>query len=193
LHETAGAGRSSCLQLPSCSLFFLFLSVLSLSVSAWNWSLMTKTMAQMCWLAKATFSSSQFLSLLHAPVSSLLFCVLCSFVSIVWFFFGLLSVLSVCLCYRPPPLCFQFPGSSFSPPLFVSMFFFVPVIVLFLWFFCLHVSLCLRLPAPPLLSLSTVFFGFSRLLVCGLSLAFIRPENAMCSKLGNGMHHGGEW
>ena len=54
---------------------------------------------------------------------------------------------------------------------------------------------CLPLSAsssPPLLSLSTVFFVFSRLLVCGLSLAFIRPENAMRSKLGNGMHHGGE-
>ena len=36
-------------------------------MSAWCWSLMTKTMAEMCWLAKATFSPSLFLSLLYAP------------------------------------------------------------------------------------------------------------------------------
>ena len=36
------------------------------------------------------------------------------------------------------------------------------------------------------------FFVFSAPLVCGLSLAFIRPENAMRSWLGNDMHRGGE-
>jgi hypothetical protein len=33
---------------------------------------------------------------------------------------------------------------------------------------------------------------FSTSLVSGLSLAFIRPENAMRSWLGNGTHRGGE-
>jgi len=36
------------------------------------------------------------------------------------------------------------------------------------------------------------FLVFSALLVCGLSLAFIRPENAIRLWLDNGMHCGGE-
>jgi hypothetical protein len=34
---------------------------------------MTKTMAKVCWFAKATFSPSLFLSLLYAPVVSFFF------------------------------------------------------------------------------------------------------------------------
>jgi len=60
------------------------------------------------------------------------------------------------------------------------------------WFSCPW-SLCffffVLLLSPPFLR---VFGPLSSFFVHSLSLAFIRPENAMRSKLGNGMHYGGE-
>ena len=63
-----------------------------LSASAWCWSLMTKTMAEMCWLAKANFSPSLLLSLLHAPF--------CFFFSCCLFFFPCI-LLVFRLCFLP--------------------------------------------------------------------------------------------
>jgi len=91
-------------------------------------------------------------------------------------------VFSLPLCYLFVFLCFCF---SWVPLLFCSSL----CIVL-----CLCVISSLRfLVSLPLVSFSLHrFFVFSTSLVSGLSLAFIRPENAMRSCLGNGTHRGGE-
>jgi len=91
-------------------------------------------------------------------------------------------VFSLPLCYLFVFLCFCF---SWVPLLFCSSL----CIVL-----CLCVISSLRfLVSLPLVSFSLHrFFVFSTSLVSGLSLAFIRSENAMRSCLGNGTHRGGE-
>ncbi|KAJ6990088.1 hypothetical protein NC653_018576 [Populus alba x Populus x berolinensis] len=54
-------------------------------------------------------------------------------------------------------------------------------------------SLCFLLSLPLLSSFSFHhFFVFSASLVCGLTLAFIGPKNAMRSWLGNGTQRGDE-
>ena len=75
---------------------------LSLSESAWCWSLMTKTMAKVCWIAKATFSPSPFLSMLYAPVVSFLFLFVLLSLFILWFVSSVHSLLVSCSC--PPCL-----------------------------------------------------------------------------------------
>ena len=59
------------------------------------------------------------------------------------------------------------------------------------WFSCSW-SHCFFFRSPSLSTVSSCFQPLSSFFIHDLSIAFIRPENAMRSKLGNGMHHGGE-
>jgi hypothetical protein len=67
LHETAGAGRSSCFQLPSCSLFFLFLFFLFLFLTFY-----LSRLSRRFFLGSLSLSLS--CSLLCSVFSGLLFC-----------------------------------------------------------------------------------------------------------------------
>ena len=64
-------------------------------MSAWCWSLMTKTMAEMCCLAKANFSPSLLLSLLYAPFC--FFTAVRSFSPVFFWFFCFVSISSLVL------------------------------------------------------------------------------------------------
>jgi hypothetical protein len=133
---------------------------LSLSVSAWCWSLMTKNMAKMCWLAKANFSPSMFLYLLYAPVVFFFFCSFSSvfflFVYIHWKTLG-----SLCIC---PCVCSLFYFAS-SPGLFPCFPFFLPIFLCLFFPFFIYMSLHLSLfPSPG----SVLFF-------------MEKPENGFCS------------
>jgi hypothetical protein len=140
LHETAGAGRSSCLQLPSCSLFFLFLFFLFLFLTFYLSRLF------------------RFFFFWILSLSLVLSSVLCSLV----FFFVLVFPrfcpfpYSVSLFFRG--LSLSVPCSSFSP-VFNSVFF---------------VRVCSSLLFSPC-------YPLFLLLLRGLSLAFIKPEDAMRS------------
>jgi len=150
-------GRSVLFLFSVPSLFFLLLSFvlllfsLSLSVSAWCWSLMTKNMAKMCWLDKANFSPSMFLYLLYAPVVFFFFVPSPQSFSFSFISTGKPSVHSVfalvfVLCSPLPPLLASFPVClSSSPFSFVYSFLSSSI--------CLFIFLC-----SPLLVLS--FFSW---------------------------------
>ena len=139
LHETAGAGRSSCFQLPSCSLFFLFLFFLFLFLTFY-----------LSRLSRRFFLGSLSLSLLFSP----LFCILWSS------FLFLFSLDSVPLPTVSPSFFVAFPCQSHAPPSPLYSVFFVRV--------------CSSLLFSP-------YYPFFLLLLRGLSLAFIKPVDAMRS------------
>ena len=186
--------------------------LLLLSVSAWCWSWMTKTMVQMCWLDKASYSLSLFV---FFCVKSPLF--VCSPLFFSSSFFS--RSLSLSLVQSPVlvfvrPLVFFFFSLGLSLSLVQSP---VLVFVRLLVFFFFHLSfrsasLVLWCSSPCVLCfflssqfssssvclyfflfVPCVFFLF-RFVICpllppllllcwGLSLAFIKPEKVLCPGL----------
>jgi len=137
-------------------------------MSAWCWSLMTKTMAEMCWLAKANL----FL---------LCFCLCCMlpFVFLLLFVLFLLSSsgFSVSSLF-PPWFCFFLWFSAYSSPVFFlfpvahSLCFLALVLCLLRSFFFLRMMLCC----------SPVFWVFLWVLLQFSPLVF-GPKNPMSSSV----------
>jgi len=151
---------SACLFLafPASSLFLLLLFSLSLSMSAWCWSLMTKTMAEMCWLAKANFSPSLFLSLLYAPFC--FFTAVRSFSPVFfWFFYGFCS--SSLLWFSVPKIpCLRLCPGFLPRPLLCFFLFQSPVLFVFHSFSVSSVLPPVR--SPCLVTCLSVFVSGSR-------------------------------